>query len=450
MRNVNGEQKRHNAGKAGRLAVTGVLTACLACWGVVPAVSYADPTPGTEFSDEQSANDPAAGDTGSTTGTETQAPSADTTQETSTGESAKDASKEKTKSDSKVDTSASSSAKTSEAKTAKKTQKAEKTTKEEQLKKQAEQKAKVATAKQAIKEMNALAAKLETAYEDLAQQKAKLKKVKKQIKKNKTAIKNVAKDLKDAKAKVAEYACETYKNGSVRYLSVLLGATDFGDFVTRFQFMARITKNGEEAVQRVKDLQNSLSEQKQKLADSYAKKRELTEQAEQTATTMSDSLIEQTDYFAALPAKVRKAVMKNGKVSTDVNKALANIGSTSTDGSHPEVAKLALQYLGVNYVWGGETPSGFDCSGLVMYCYQKAAGISLTHYARTQYSEGKQIAKSALMPGDLVFFGPTVEGIHHVGIYLGNDKFIHAPHTGDVVKISSLSSRSDFIGACRP
>ena len=54
------------------------------------------------------------------------------------------------------------------------------------------------------------------------------------------------------------------------------------------------------------------------------------------------------------------------------------------------------------------------------------------------------------MPGDLVFFGETVASIHHVGIYMGSDKFIHAPHTGDVVKISTLSSRSDYIGACRP
>ncbi|MGN0060164.1 MAG: C40 family peptidase, partial [Coriobacteriales bacterium] len=59
-------------------------------------------------------------------------------------------------------------------------------------------------------------------------------------------------------------------------------------------------------------------------------------------------------------------------------------------------------------------------------------------------------AYEALMPGDLVFFGPSVEGIHHVGIYVGDGKYIQAPRTGDVVKVSSLSNRSDYVGACRP
>lgn len=435
MRFVVGQSKKRVLVKTGRVAVAGVLCASLAGFGVAPALSYAVTTGGTEFTqDEVIVNPDQGADTGADDSGSTFTPDKDNTDK-------KDDSKKDT---SKKTDSSSSSSKASELKKQTKAQKAK------ELKKKAEQKAKVATAKEAIAEMETLAAQLETAYEDLAQQKAKLKKLKKQIKENKAAIKNVKEDLAASKLKVAEYARETYVNGSVRYLSVLLSATNFGDFVDRFQFMTLITKNGEEAVKKVEELQKNLDQENQNLADAYAKKKELTAKAEQNATTVSNSLIEQTDYFAALPAKVRKAVLKNGTVPSSVTKVLKNIGSTSTNGSHPEVAKMALKYLGVKYVWGGETPSGFDCSGLVMYCYQKAAGISLTHFARTQYSEGKKIAKEALMPGDLVFFGPTVEGIHHVGIYLGDDKFIHAPHTGDVVKISTLSSRSDFIGACRP
>jgi peptidoglycan DL-endopeptidase CwlO len=101
---------------------------------------------------------------------------------------------------------------------------------------------------------------------------------------------------------------------------------------------------------------------------------------------------------------------------------------------HPEVVGIALRYLGVPYRWGGASPSGFDCSGFVMYAYAKI-GISLPHHAASQFGYGRPVARSALRPGDLVFFN----GLSHVGIYIGDGQFVHAPHTGDVVKISSLS-----------
>jgi peptidoglycan DL-endopeptidase CwlO len=100
---------------------------------------------------------------------------------------------------------------------------------------------------------------------------------------------------------------------------------------------------------------------------------------------------------------------------------------------HPEVVPIALRYLGVPYRWGGASPSGFDCSGLVMYVYGKI-GISLPHHAASQYGYGRSVSRSQLRPGDLVFFN----GLSHVGMYVGGGSFVHAPHTGDVVKISSL------------
>jgi peptidoglycan DL-endopeptidase CwlO len=98
------------------------------------------------------------------------------------------------------------------------------------------------------------------------------------------------------------------------------------------------------------------------------------------------------------------------------------------------IVGLATQYLGVPYVWGGASPqNGFDCSGLVRFVYAQR-GIALPHYAASQYNYGLPVSRDQLEPGDLVFF----DGLGHVGIYIGNDEFIHAPHTGDVVKISSL------------
>ena len=116
-----------------------------------------------------------------------------------------------------------------------------------------------------------------------------------------------------------------------------------------------------------------------------------------------------------------------------------------TDGSiGAQAVAAAMQYLGVPYVWGGESPSGFDCSGLTKYA-SAAVGVSLTHYTGSQWREGTRVPFDQLLPGDLVFFHSD---LHHMGMYIGNGQMIHAPQTGDVVKISPLMNA--YAGAVRP
>lgn len=112
------------------------------------------------------------------------------------------------------------------------------------------------------------------------------------------------------------------------------------------------------------------------------------------------------------------------------------------------MVSIAMKYLGVPYRWGGASPAtGFDCSGLVMYVFSQV-GISLPHFAAAQYGYGAAVPRDQLEPGDLVFF----DHLDHVGIYIGNGEFIHAPHTGDVVRISSLGESwfaTNYVGARR-
>lgn len=106
-----------------------------------------------------------------------------------------------------------------------------------------------------------------------------------------------------------------------------------------------------------------------------------------------------------------------------------------------KVISVAKAQMGKPYRWGATGPSSFDCSGLMQYAFKNGAGVSLPRVSRDQAKVGKKVSKAELQPGDLVFFARGGR-INHVGMYVGNDQYIHAPQTGDVVKISKLSSRT--------
>lgn len=118
-----------------------------------------------------------------------------------------------------------------------------------------------------------------------------------------------------------------------------------------------------------------------------------------------------------------------------------------------ELVTSALGMIGIPYRWGGDTPEGgLDCSGFVRYVYNTTHGIDLPRRAAEMSRSGALVSERDLQPGDLVFFRTTRRAISHVGIYIGNDAFVHAPSTGQAIRVDNIHDkywRKTFAGARR-
>ncbi len=153
---------------------------------------------------------------------------------------------------------------------------------------------------------------------------------------------------------------------------------------------------------------------------------------------------------AAARESARLAAMGYSKKETKKSTSTSAYSTPAASGKGGAIVATARQYLGVPYVWGGTSPRGFDCSGLVQYVCKKN-GISLPRTAASQRNAGRYVSRADLQPGDLVFF-KSGGRVNHVGIYIGGGNMIHAPQTGDVVKVSSINSTyrvNGYAGAVR-
>jgi cell wall-associated NlpC family hydrolase len=287
------------------------------------------------------------------------------------------------------------------------------------------------------------------------------------------------KSLVVAQDRIAERLRELYIKGEGdSTLEVILGARSLDDIVTRLDAIERVSSQDAEILETVKRYRKEVEERRVTLKEARANQARIVEKQAAQKASIESQIAEQNrllgsvkDEIARIQAEERRrqaALAEQARARAQAQQAAAAAAAsasaaeqTSTATYDPGldvdaydlpaakyggVVSIALQYLGVPYVWGGSSPStGFDCSGFTSYVFAQV-GVYLPHHAASQYSVGVPVPYDQLAPGDLVFFS----GLGHVGIYIGGGQFVHAPHSGDVVRISSLGERSgSYVGARR-
>lgn len=320
--------------------------------------------------------------------------------------------------------------------------------------------AKQAEAQRVMGEITQLDSSLERARTAYEQASVKLYAIDHNLKINRIALHAARLNLRKSQIALEQRLVVIYTSRDEQTtLSVLLGATSIDDLVNRIETVQSVSSQDVAVMNQVIGFKHEVTIHRRALVRERRDQAKLVSQRAAAKARISSQLGRQQRLLASVKGEIAHLIAaqrarqlalerqaqsrlaaQQEQASLALNGTVIGPTAATPDGisvappsPYTGVVGIAMQYLGVNYVWGGESPAGFDCSGLVAYVYAQV-GVSLPHYTGAQWNAGVPVSRSDLQPGDLVFF----DGLGHVGIYIGGNEFIHAPHTGDVVKISSL------------
>jgi peptidoglycan hydrolase CwlO-like protein len=255
-----------------------------------------------------------------------------------------------------------------------------------------------------------------------------------------------------------------YIAGNASYLEIILDSKNLDDLFSKVEDIQKIMDSDKKIIADLKTKQDVINTKTNALnvinknlvllkADNVKKLSTLNESKAKQVALAAQFKAEQAKYSSNMKAsqaqidKAKKQIqaIRAAAPKLTASRVMASRGSTPYSSNN--IVAYASNFLGTPYVWGANGPSTFDCSGFVRYVFNHF-GISFDQggVRRTTYdmvNVGTPVPKDQIQPGDVLYFGPDSD-IHHIAIYVGNGCYIHAPQTGDVVKISALSGRDDF------
>lgn len=289
--------------------------------------------------------------------------------------------------------------------------------------------------------------------------KSQIQQKQKDIKAAEAQITKAEEDMKAEKELYGKRIRAMYVNGVDGYLNIILESKGLNDFFSRIEAVKRIAEADKKIIAEINAKKQEVVKKKEALDAENKKLLALKAESDQKLAKLNKSKSEQDKLRADLRAQEKKYAAEIAKEQALINQTLKQIQEVknrvpayvpsrgASSYSQDAVVAYAANFLGTPYRWGGTSPSGFDCSGYMQYVY-KHFGISLPRVAADQANVGTYVPREQLQPGDLVFFKKPGRAIHHVGMYVGNNSYIHAPQSGDVVKISLLT-RGDYYTAKR-
>ena len=333
--------------------------------------------------------------------------------------------------------------------------------------------AKRAQAQSVLNQIQGLDANLSHAVEAYNLANEKLAKIQSDLSENRRELKLAQRNLARAQTALELRLVQLYTaGGDSTGLEVLIGATSIEDLIERLDTSTRVSDQSALVLREVKAYRIAVRTRRARLKHAHVEQARLVAERASRKASIEGQLGERQRLLGSIRSEIgrlqaaeraqqaRLAAEARARLNspqTGIEVLAAGTGALGGDGGtdpigvappsrYGGVVGIAMRYLGTPYVYGGSSPSGFDCSGFIMYVYAQI-GVSLPHNAAAQYGYGTPVSRDQLQPGDLVFFN----GLGHAGIYVGGGSFIHSPHTGDVVKISSLSGwySSTWVGARR-